>query len=117
MIYCPCLTSKDKGSFEKCTVDFFRHKYISRVMKKVLYRTKQGVIIVTRDGIAHSYDQCKTCLIDFSAWDLILMQAFLYQAIYIIAFTDFKVPWRYFVQNLQQYWFLRCKISARAKIY
>ena len=86
-------------------------------MKKVPYRTKQGFILVTRDGIAHSYDHCKTCLIDFSSWGLILMQAFLYQAIYIIASTDFKVPRRYFVQNLQQYWFLRHKISASADIY
>ena len=86
-------------------------------MKKVPHRTKQGFILVTRDGIAHSYDQCKTCLIDFSGWDLILMQAFLYQTIYIIAATDLKVPRRYFVQNLQQYCFIRDKISVRAKIY
>ena len=86
-------------------------------MKKVLYQTKQRFILETRDGIAHSYDHCKTCLIDFSSWGLILMQAFLYQAIYIIAATDLKVPRRYFVQNLQQYWFVRDKISARAKIY
>ena len=45
------------------------------------------------------------------------MQAFLYQAIYIIATADLKVPRRYFVQNLQLYWFGWDKIGAMAKIY
>ena len=74
-------------------------------MKNILYQTKQGFILVTRDGIAHSYDHCKTCLINFSGWGLILMQAFRYQAIYIIATTDLKVPRSYFVKKRQQYWF------------
>ena len=86
-------------------------------MKKVLYQTKQRFILETRDGIAHSYDHCKTCLIDISGWGLILMQALLYQAIYIITATDLKVHRSYFVKKRQQYWFSRYKISARAKIY
>ena len=117
MFYCPCLTSKDKGSFEKCTVDFFRHKYISRVMKKVLYQTKQRFILETRDGIAHSYDHCKTCLINFSGWGLILMQAFRYQAIYIIATTDLKVPRSYFVKKMWVKWVKSSSFSVKSVVF
>ena len=83
----------------------------------MLYLTKQGFTLVTRDGIAHSYDKYKTFLFDYSVLSLIFMQAFLCRVIYIIDATDLRVSRRHFVQNLQQYWFLRDKISARAKIY
>ena len=60
-------------------------------MKKVLYRTKQRFILVTRDGITHSYAKYGTFLFDYSALSLVLMQAFPYQAIYIVATSDIRV--------------------------
>ena len=42
------------------------------------------------------------------------MQAILCKAIYIVAATDLRVPRRYFVQNLQRYWFVQYIISAMA---
>ena len=117
MFYCPCLTSKDKGRFEKCSVDFLDTNILAESSKKVLYLTKQGFTLVTRDGIAHSYDKYKTFLFDYSVLSLIFMQAFLCRVIYIVDATDLRIPRRYFVQNLQQYWFVRDKISASADIY
>ena len=102
----------------KCSVDFLDiSRFISQVIKKVLYLTKQGFTLITRDGIAYSFDKYETLLFDYSVLSLIFMQAFLCRVIYIIDATDLRVSRRHFVQNLQQYWFVRDKISARAKIY
>ena len=89
--------------------------FLAKSWKKCSREQKQGFIFVIRDGIDRSYEQYKTCSFDYSVRAFLFgIKHFCARQFTSLLATDLRVPRRYFVQNLQQYWFVQYIISAIA---